>query len=108
MVPNPYVATNRFETLNAYSTGRGPRVIRFINLPPECVVRIFTLGGRLVRELELAEGSNDCLSAAALMDGTLEWDLQSEDGLSISYGIYLYNIEAPGFGEKSGTFAIIK
>jgi len=108
VVPNPYIATNRFEQQNPYSTGRGPRAIHFIHLPPQATVRIFTISGRLVRTLRLNEGSNDGLDAASLMNGTLVWDLLTEDGLEVSYGVYLYHVEAPGIGEKTGTFAIIK
>ena len=106
VVPNPYVATNQFEALNAFSTGRGPRVIKFINLPAECTLRIFTVNGRLIRTLYLNEGGN--LSAADMLDGTLTWDLLTIDNLTVSYGVYLYHVEAPGLGEKTGTFAIIK
>lgn len=108
VVPNPYVVTNRFEPLNPFTTGRGPRVIQFINLPPQCLVRIFTVGGRLVRTLERNMGSNDTVSPDELLTGILEWDLESDDNLTVSYGVYLYHVEAPGIGEKEGTFAIIK
>ncbi len=108
VVPNPYVATNRFETQNPFSTGRGPRVIKFINLPPQATVRIFSVSGRLIRELQLSQGSNENVTAAELMNGTLDWDLQSNDNLTVSYGLYLYQVEAPGIGETTGTFAIIK
>ena len=108
VVPNPYVATNTFETLNPFATGRGPRALKFINLPPEATVRIFTVSGRLLRVLRRNEGSNEDLTAAELMDGSLEWDLQSNDNLTVAYGVYLYHVEAPGIGETTGTFAIIK
>ncbi|MEZ4702120.1 MAG: hypothetical protein R2834_17430 [Rhodothermales bacterium] len=108
VVPNPYVVTNRFEPLNPFSTGRGPRVIQFINLPPQCTIRIFTVGGKLVRTLEHNTGANQALTPADLMNGIEEWDLESDDNLSVAYGIYLYHIEAPGIGEHEGTFAIIK
>lgn len=108
VVPNPYVATNRFEPLNPFSSGRGPRRIHFTHLPPEATVRIFTASGRLVRTLRLHEGSNGTVSPDDLLDGTLEWDLQTEDNLTVSYGLYIYHVEAPGIGETSGTFAIIK
>src|SRR5690606_28043462 len=108
VVPNPYVATNQFEEQNPFSTGRGPRQIRFINLPPNCTLRIFSVNGRQIRELYKNDGSNDGLTASDLMDGTIEWDLMSEDGLTVSYGVYLYHVDAPGLGEKTGTFAIIK
>ena len=108
VVPNPYVVTNRFEPLNPFSTGRGPRVIQFINLPPQCTVRIFTVGGKLVRRLDRNMGSNESIRPDQLLDGILEWDLESSDNLTVSYGVYLYHVEAPGIGEQRGTFAIIK
>jgi hypothetical protein len=108
VVPNPYVATNRFEGLNPFNTGRGPRVIKFTRVPPECTVRIYTVSGRLVRELRHNEGSNAGMTPGSLLDGTVTWDLESDDNLTVSYGVYLYHIEAPGIGETTGTFAIIK
>lgn len=108
VVPNPYVVTNRFEPLNPFSTGRGPRRIQFINLPPKCTIRIFTIGGRLVKQLDHNMGSNDNIGPAELLNGIVEWDLQSEDRLTVAYGVYLYHVDAPGIGEVEGTFAIIK
>lgn len=108
VVPNPYVVTNRFEGLNPFTSGRGPRTLQFINLPPQCTIRIFTVGGRLVRTIEHNTGSNDSIGPADLMNGIVEWDLESEDNLSVAYGMYLYHVEAPGIGEKEGSFAIIK
>ncbi|MEM6335599.1 MAG: hypothetical protein AAF752_03475 [Bacteroidota bacterium] len=108
VVPNPYVVTNRFEPLNPFTTGRGPRVIQFTNVPPECTIRIFTAGGRLVRTLERQAGSNAGVTAADLANGILSWDLETDDNLTVAYGVYLYHLEAPGIGETKGTFAIIK
>ncbi len=108
VVPNPYVAANRFEPQSAFDQGRGPRVIRFINMPPQATVRIFTVSGRLVRTLEMNEGMNDPMTPAELLNGTITWDLQTNDNLSVAYGVYVYHVEAPNVGEKTGTFAIIK
>jgi len=108
VVPNPYVVTNRFERLNPFTTGRGPRAIKFTHLPPQAKVRIFTVSGKFIRELRREAGSNASLTATDLLDGSLEWDLQTKDGLSVAYGVYLYHVEAPGIGETTGTFAIIK
>lgn len=113
VVPNPYVVTNSFETLNPFATGRGPRVIKFTNLPPQATVRIFTLSGKQITALRRDEGTNDGvtsdpMAAENLLNGTLDWDLESDDGLTISYGVYLYHVEAPDLGETTGTFAIIK
>ena len=43
-----------------------------------------------------------------LNDGTADWDLLTLDNLSISYGIYVYHVDAPGVGEIIGKFAVIK
>ena len=43
-----------------------------------------------------------------LAAGSVEWDLLTEDRLAVSYGVYLYHVEAPGVGETTGTFALLK
>ncbi|MEM8487802.1 MAG: hypothetical protein AAF564_19780, partial [Bacteroidota bacterium] len=108
VVPNPYVVTNRFEPLNPFSNGRGPRVIQFINLPPRCTIRIFSVGGRLVKTLEHNTGGNAALAPDDLLSGIAEWDLETEDNLTVAYGVYVYHVEAPEIGEHKGSFAIIK
>lgn len=108
VVPNPYVAINEFEAPNPRSSGPGDRVIKFINLPQHAIVRIFSVDGRLIRTLRLNDGFTDPNDPSALLNGTLDWNLESEDGLAVSYGVYLYHVEAQGFPTKTGTFAIIK
>jgi hypothetical protein len=99
VVPNPYLANAFWEPKNPYTSGRGPRSIHFTHLPNKCVIRIFTVSGELVKEID--HESN-------LLDGTAEWDLLTKDRLSASYGVYIYHIDAPGIGTKVGKFAIIK
>ncbi|MDP2364074.1 MAG: hypothetical protein Q8M94_09925, partial [Ignavibacteria bacterium] len=99
VVPNPYLANALWEPKNPYSSGRGPRSIHFTHLPNRCTIRIFTVSGELVKEIE--HDSN-------IMDGSAEWDLLTKDNLSASYGIYIYHVDAPGIGTKAGKFAIIK
>jgi len=41
-------------------------------------------------------------------NGTEIWDLTSMENLDVSYGLYIYHIDAPGIGQKVGKFAIIK
>ncbi|MBN1478818.1 hypothetical protein JXA70_00950, partial [candidate division KSB1 bacterium] len=100
VVPNPYVVANSWEPLNPYSNGRGPRELHFIHLPEKCTIRIFNIRGQLVRELNH--------EAPALTDGTEIWDMLSKDQLEISYGIYIYHIDAGELGQKTGKFAIVK
>lgn len=108
VVPNPYRGSSQFEVANPFPTGRGERRIRFVNLPPRATVRIFTAAGRLVRTLELDQGSNDVVTPGMLLNGSLAWDLLNESRLEVAYGVYLYHVEAPGVGETTGTLALIK
>jgi len=99
VVPNPYIATARWETKNPYNSGRGPRKMYFTHLPPKCTIRIFTINGELVKEIEHYKN---------LRDGSEEWDMLTKDNLGISYGVYVFHVEAPGIGNKVGKFAVIK
>lgn len=99
VVPNPYIVTNRWEPTNPYTTGRGDRQIHFTHLPAKCTIRIFNVRGQLVNTLE---------HEAMIDNGTEIWNMLSKDNLEISYGIYIYHIEAEGIGEKTGKFIVIK
>jgi len=39
---------------------------------------------------------------------TQKWNLITQEGQEIAYGIYIYHVDAPGIGEKIGKFAVIK
>lgn len=109
VVPNPYRGASAFEVANPFPTGRGERVVRFTNLPPRATIRIFTVSGRLVRTLEHGQGgSNDGFTAGQLLNGSEPWNLLNSDQLEVAYGVYLFHVDAPGVGEKTGTFALIK
>jgi hypothetical protein len=41
-------------------------------------------------------------------DGQEPWNLTSRDGMDISYGIYVYHVDAPGIGTRVDKFAILK
>lgn len=99
VVPNPYLGAATWERRNLNSTGRGERKIDFINLPAVCTVRIYTITGALIKTLTKDSG---------LLDGSLSWDLVTEDGMDAAYGVYLYHVDAPGVGEHIGKFALIK
>ncbi|MEJ5350020.1 MAG: hypothetical protein WHS65_00360 [Melioribacteraceae bacterium] len=99
VVPNPYVAAETWEPRNTFTSGRGPREIHFINLPAKCTIRIFNVSGTLIKTIE---------HDAPYENGTEIWDVLSEEKFEIAYGIYVYHVDAPGIGQKTGTFAIIK
>jgi hypothetical protein len=99
VVPNPYVAQAAWERRNLNQTGRGERRIDFINLPAECTIRIYTVAGSLVKTL-IKDGGPE--------DGTVSWDLVTEDGMDAAFGLYIYHVDAPDVGEHLGKFALIK
>ncbi|HEX2981936.1 MAG TPA: hypothetical protein VHO28_00180, partial [Ignavibacteriales bacterium] len=99
VVPNPYIGAAGWERKSAYSTGHGERKIDFINLPSSCTIRIFTIAGALVKTI---------VKESSPMDGAISWNLVSDDGMDIAYGLYVYHVDAPGIGEYIGKFAVIK
>ncbi len=99
VVPDPYVAVNSLESRNVQLSGRGERRIDFRSLPQECTIRIFTMSGRQIKVIN---------HQSSVSESFASWNLQSDDGLDVAYGIYIYHVEAPGIGERVGRFAIIK
>lgn len=99
VVPNPYIAAETWEPRNTFTSGRGPREIHFINLPSKCTIRIFNVSGALIKTIE---------HESSFESGTEIWDVLSDEKFEIAYGVYVYHVDAPGIGQKTGTFAIIK
>ncbi len=99
VVPNPYLGAAAWERRNLNASGRGERKIDFIHLPAECTIRIYTITGALIKTLT---------KSSDFLDGSLSWNLVTEDGMDAAYGVYLYHVDAPGIGEHIGKFALIK
>ncbi|MBI5214929.1 MAG: hypothetical protein HY960_04195 [Ignavibacteriae bacterium] len=100
VVPNPYVVMHDLEPrlLSLQQSGRGERFIRFTHVPPGSTISIFTVRGELVRKL-----THDYLSV-----GDVKWNLRTEENLDAAYGVYIFVVEAPEIGTKTGKFALIK
>ena len=76
VVPNPYLARSAYELASGFYGGTGDREVQFINLPPSCVIRIYTMAGDLVRvtyldERNSGEGVNSILVQARCVEGNL-------------------------------------
>ncbi|MDP2268994.1 MAG: hypothetical protein Q8K46_07485, partial [Deltaproteobacteria bacterium] len=97
VVPNPYVVASIFETVQGDRANQ--RQLHFTRLPQECTIRIFTVSGQLVQVLNVSNSFNT---------SRYVWDMRDKNGNDISYGVYVYHVEAPGIGEKVGKFAVIK
>ncbi len=97
VVPNPYVVTHIGEP-NTFGAA-GSRQLHFTHLPAQCTIRIFNVSGQLVQTLIVSNnpGVNRYI-----------WDMRNSNGHEIPYGVYIYHVEAPGVGETTGKFAVIK
>jgi len=94
--PNPYNGVNKFEQTQFN------RFVTFSHLPDKAIIRIFNLGGVLVRTL--TKGINDDNTAQFL-----RWNLQNDVGLPVASGIYIAHIECPDLGvTKDLKLAIIQ
>ena len=106
--PNPYridggYFESKYERLegNVVSPDRARR-IHFANLPKRATIRIYTLDGDLVRELQHPSG-------APLQEGEsmMAWDLISRNTQAAVSGIYLYSVQSD-LGNQVGKFVIIR
>jgi hypothetical protein len=107
-VPNPYrgdIAYNSYNPPWEHPQGSRPwwmeqdRRIQFINLPPQCRIKIFTLSGDLVNTIDHSDPAR----------GYEDWNLTSHIGQAIASGIYLFAVEDLANGVvQVGKFVIIK
>ena len=94
VVPNPYYLRAAWDT-NQYN-----RWINFEHLPSRCTIRIFTIAGLKVRELE---------HQATVDDGSARWDLLTSEQMHCTSGLYVYQVEDPSTGKTTvGKFAIVR
>jgi len=98
VVPDPYIVASSYEPIYELA-GYQQRKVDFVNLPPKCNIKIFTASGRLVKEIE-HNAANDF--------GREPWDLTSEDGPEVAFGMYFFVVESPDLGISRGKFAVIK
>jgi hypothetical protein len=89
-VPNP------FYLYGGYDPSPGSYKLNFHHLPEKCTITIYNLAGDYIDKIE----KNDPTTAIA------GWDLLTERGLPVASGIYIYVVDAPGFGQKVGKLAV--
>lgn len=81
--PNPYYSSHSEEK------SRYESFVTFSHLPQKAVIRIFNLGGQLVKTIRKDNAS------------TFErWDLRNEAGLQAASGLFLVHIELPELGKS--------
>jgi hypothetical protein len=79
-VPNPYRGSEVWD-----QPGQGE--VHFINLPVRSTIKIYTVAGDLVREIQHNDTERDFE----------RWDLRNASGKFVAAGIYMYRVEAGPF-----------
>lgn len=92
-VPDPYYVTNALEITP------NNKVLKFVNLPSQAIVRIYSVSGILVQVLT----HNDPQGG-----GELDWDLRNRSNQFVASGVYFYHVEAPGGKTKVGRFTVVQ
>lgn len=95
-VPNPYRSGSSVYTTPNYHNYPDEK-IRFVNVPTDCKLAIYTVAGDLVWEAEHHSQS-----------GNIEWDTRNDSGEIVHSGIYLYKLEDNGGGSVYGRLIIIR
>jgi hypothetical protein len=69
-------------------------VIKFHHMPAQATISIYNLAGERVRTIDHESGA------------IAEWNALTDQGLPVASGIYIYVVDAPGFGQKIGKMAV--
>lgn len=111
--PNPYKVNAAWD-----GSSEDTRKLYFYNLPSRSEIRIYTLAGEIVAELEHDAATNQgdinwysefSDRPRLLAGGEHAWDLQSEANQIIATGLYLYTVKDLDSGKvQVGKLAIIK
>ena len=92
-VPDPYYVRSAFEL------GPSNKALRFVNVPPQAIIRIYTLNGTLVKVIE----HNDPLGGAEA-----QWDLRNRNNQFVASGVYFYVVEAANGQKHTGKFTVVQ
>jgi hypothetical protein len=124
VVPNPYRAYEDYTVKHGGPNGaswenmndgtvdffpQADRRLKFMNLPSQCLIRIYTVAGDLV-QIVPHNTTGDQSQEPSL--NSEAWDLNSRNRQQVVSGIYLFSVEnlTPGGGHKieTGKFVIIR
>jgi hypothetical protein len=90
-VPDPYYVTSQFEQTT------DTKIIKFVNLPTDCIIRIYSSSGVLVNLLE--HHSNQ-------FGGAEDWNVRNRNNQIVASGVYFYHIES-GDARRVGRFTVV-
>ena len=90
-VPDPYYVTSQFEATT------DAKVIKFVNLPADAIVRIYSSSGVLVNVLEHHSDT---------FGGEADWNVRNRNNQVVASGVYFYHVEA-GDARRVGRFTVV-
>ena len=90
-IPDPYYVTNAYE--NTYDN----HIIKFVNLPTQATIRIYSASGVLVRVLQYSSPE---------YGGALDWNVKNRNNQVVASGVYFYQIES-GNARRIGRMTIV-
>ncbi|MBU6340385.1 MAG: hypothetical protein KGS48_02720 [Bacteroidetes bacterium] len=90
-VPNPYYGFSQYET------SQFTNIVKFTNLPAKCVVTIYSLDGKFIRQYN----RDETYTAYKQYLPDIEWDMKNNKGIPVASGVYLVHINAEGLGERT-------
>lgn len=91
-VPDPYYVTNALEI------SPNTKVLKFVHLPSQAIVRIYSTSGVLVRVISHNDPGGG---------GEESWNLRNRNNQVIASGVYFYHVEGPDGQTKVGRFTIV-
>jgi hypothetical protein len=91
-VPDPYYVTSAFEITPGF------KILKFVNLPPQAIIRIYSVSGILV---DMVEHNDVGLGGEAI------WDVRNRNNQFVASGVYFYHVETPEGFEKIGRFTVV-
>ena len=78
--------------------GSWDKLIKFNHLPASGSIRIYTIGGSLVRELDIA---------GLAVNNVVQWDVKNSAGEVVASGVYIWEVTVGG-ERKTGKLIVIK
>jgi hypothetical protein len=97
-VPDPYYVQSKYEV----STDL--KVLKFVGLPQDCIIRIYSVSGVLVRVIEHHAAAYASNSRA--QGSEHDWDLRNRSNQVVASGVYFWHVEA-GDARKVGRFTVV-
>src|SRR5438034_108063 len=91
-VPDPYYVANAMEiTANQ-------KVLKFVNIPERCIIRIYSVSGVLVAVIPFDDPTGG---------GEATWNLRNRNNQFVASGVYFYHVETPSGQTKIGRFTVV-